>query len=108
MNEPRIGFEPDLLARLELMAFAENRDDVLAAEFCDDLGLRAGGFDDLHFGFGAVVGKRKMFRPHAIYCRTAIVAGTRRWKGKFEPGRSFEAGGAVDANSALDHVHRRR
>ena len=31
MNEPRIWLKPDLFARLELMALAENRDDVLTA-----------------------------------------------------------------------------
>ena len=50
MDEPRIGFEPDLVARLELVALAEHGDDLLAAELGDDLGLRAGRLDHLDLG----------------------------------------------------------
>src|SRR5262249_46591582 len=52
MNEARIGLKPDLFARLELMAFAENCDDVLTAELGDDLKFRAGRLDDLYFRLG--------------------------------------------------------
>ena len=56
MHELRIGFEPDLVARLELVAFAEHGDDVLAAQLGDDLDFGAGRLDDHDFGFGAVIG----------------------------------------------------
>src|SRR4051812_41947914 len=51
MDELRFGLEPDLVARLELMSFAEHRDNVwavfLATKFRHDLRLRAGWLDHL-------------------------------------------------------------
>src|SRR5712691_12951416 len=47
MHEPGIGFEPDLVARLERVAFAKSRDDLDIAELGDDLDFRASGFDHL-------------------------------------------------------------
>ena len=47
MHEPRIGLEPDLVARLELMALAEHGDDVRAADLGDHLQLGSGRLDDL-------------------------------------------------------------
>jgi len=38
MDEPWIGFEPDLVARLELMSFAKHRDDVLTVFLVVSLG----------------------------------------------------------------------
>ena len=66
MNETRIGFKPDLVARPELVSFAKHRDDFLAAEFGDDLGLRARRLDDLHLRFGPVVGDDEMLRADAV------------------------------------------
>src|SRR4051794_10502981 len=42
MDEPGIWFKPDLIARIELMAFSKHRDHLLAAEPREHLGLRAG------------------------------------------------------------------
>ena len=78
MHEPRIGLEPDLVARLELVAFAEHRDDVVAAELGDDLDFRAGRLDHLDLGLGAVVGDDEMLGPHAIDRGAAVAAGGRR------------------------------
>ena len=72
MNEARIGFKPDLVARPELVSFAKHRDDFLAAEFGDDLGLRARRLDDLHLRFGAVVGDDEMLRADAVNRRPPV------------------------------------
>src|SRR6185369_5260629 len=40
MNERGIWFKPDFIARIELMAFAEYRDHLLAAELGEHLGFR--------------------------------------------------------------------
>ena len=66
MNELRIWFEPDLVARLELVTLAEHRDDVLAAELGDHLDFRAGRLDHLDLGLGAVVGDGEMLGPDAV------------------------------------------
>src|SRR3979490_942931 len=42
MHETRIGFEPDLVARLELVALAKHRDHVLAPQFRHHLAFPAG------------------------------------------------------------------
>ena len=62
---------------LKSMAFAEHRDDVVAAELGDDLHLGAGRLDHLDLGFGAVVGEDEMLRPDAVD-RGATVAARRR------------------------------
>src|SRR5581483_2484213 len=74
MDKPRVRLEPDLVARLELMAFAEHRDDFFAAELGDDLQLRPCRLDHLDLGVGAVVGKHKMLRPHAAQRRAAVAS----------------------------------
>ena len=78
MDEPRIGLEPDLVARLELVALAEHRDDVLAAELGDDLRLRAGRLDHLDLGLGAVVGDGEVLGPDAVDHGPSVGAGRRR------------------------------
>ena len=50
MDEPRIGFEPDLVARLKLVTLAEHRDDIFAAKLGDDLRFRTCGLDHLNLG----------------------------------------------------------
>ena len=90
MDEPRIGFEPDLVARLELVSFAEHRDDVFAAKFGDDLQFGTGGLDDLHFRLGAVVGEREMLRSHAVNRRLSIAGGAGSRQRELDASRSFE------------------
>ena len=77
MHEPGIGFEPDLVARLERMAFAECGDDLGIAEIGDNLDFRAGRLDHLDHGLGTVVIDDEMFGPHAVD-RIAAVAAARR------------------------------
>jgi len=57
MHEAAIGLEPDLVARLELVTFAEYGDDLLFADLGDDLKFRACRLHDLHGRVGAVVGE---------------------------------------------------
>src|SRR3954471_17933474 len=75
MPQTRIGFEPDLVARLELVALAKHRDDVLAAQFRHHLDFRAGRLDHLDGGLGAVVGDGEMLRPNAADDRAAVRRG---------------------------------
>jgi len=60
VRQSGIGFEPDLIARFEVVAFAENRDDILVANLGDDLQLGAGRLDDEHLGFTAILGDDEM------------------------------------------------
>src|ERR1035441_4530226 len=78
MHEPGVGFEPDLIARLELVPFAAYRDDLLFADLGDDLKFRACRLHDLHDRLGAVVGDDKVFGPYAIDRVAAIAAARRR------------------------------
>src|SRR5262249_1274193 len=72
MRKPSVRVEPDQLPRFELMALAENGDDLLAAEFCYDLQLRAGWFDHVDFGLGSIVSECEMLRAYAINHRTPV------------------------------------
>src|SRR3981189_1747761 len=75
MHETRIGSEPDLVARLELVALAEYRDDVLAGQLRHHLDFRAGRLDHLDGGLGAVIGDGEVLRPHPADDRAAVRAG---------------------------------
>ena len=106
MHEPRIGLEPDPVARLELMAFAKHRDDVLAAQA--RLDLRSGRLDHLDLGLGAVVGDREMLGPHAVDGEPAVGSGRRGRERQADAARPVEPGAAVVADRALEEIHRRR
>src|SRR3982751_4441345 len=108
MHEPGIWFKPDLVARIELMAFAEYRDHLLAAEPRENLGLRAGRLDHDDLGLGAVVGERKMLGPHAIDRGLAVGIGGRVGNRQLYPVRALEEGRAVHLELAVQKVHRRR
>src|SRR5215470_15740725 len=72
MHERRVRLEPDLVARGELMTLAEHGNDLLAAEFGEYLGFRAGRLDHDDLGFRAVVGDGEMLRTDAIDHRLAV------------------------------------
>src|SRR5262249_55195185 len=78
MRQPWIWLEPDLVARFEVVAFAEHRDDVVAAELGGDLQFGAGRLDHQHFGFGAVLGDDEVLRPDAIDDGMPVAAVRRR------------------------------
>ena len=83
MRQSWIWLEPDLVARFEIVAFAEHRDDVVAAELGRDLQFGAGRLDHQHFGFGAVSsGRRTPLTP----------ANSRRPSAWILPLRKFIAG----------------
>src|SRR5690348_1520948 len=107
MHKAGIGFEPDLVARLESVTFPEGGDDFGAADMGDDLRLRAGRLDDVDGRLGAVVGDGEVLRPHAIDRGPAVRAAGRRRKRQPRAARPFEAGGGAGADRALEEIHRR-
>ena len=78
MDERRIGLQPDLVARIELVPFAEHGDDLLAAELGEHLGLRAGRLDHDDLGLRAVIGDGEMLGPDAVDRGLPVGIGGRR------------------------------
>src|ERR1700682_28745 len=107
MDELRIGFEPDLVARLEIVALAEDRDDVVTGEPRRDLDFGARRLDDDDLARRAVVGEREMFGPNTVDRGPPIRAGRLSGKRQFDSVGRFEGGGAVRADAALEEIHRR-
>src|SRR4051812_16547298 len=58
--------EPDHLARREMMAFAEQRQDIAATDMHEHHGFRAGRLDDADLALETVVGEIEMFRPDPV------------------------------------------
>src|SRR5258705_13617155 len=95
MHERRVRLEPDLVARTELMALAENRDDLLAAQFRKYLGLRAGRLDHDDLGFRPVVGAGEMLGPHAGDHGLAVGIGGWRYQRQLHAVRTLKGGRPV-------------
>ena len=95
MHKPRVRLEPDLIARLELMALAKHGNDFFAAEFGEDLGLRAGRLDHDDFGLGAVVGDGEMLGTDAVNRGASVAAGRRAGERQLDAVRSFKRRAAV-------------
>src|SRR5215207_3779020 len=108
MHQARIGFEPDLVARLELMALAEHRDDFFAAKLGKYLRLRAGRLDHLDLRLRALVGEYEMLGPDAVDRRPAIPSRGRRGERQAHAGWSLERRAAVGADRTFQKIHRRR
>src|SRR5207237_7486726 len=108
MHERRVGFQPDLLARIELVTFAEHGDDLLAAEFCEHLGLRARRFHHDDLGLSAVIGDREMLGPDAIDRRPAVGIGRYRFERQPDAVRALERRATIGLHLALEEVHRWR
>src|SRR5882757_4470177 len=106
MDERWIRLQPDLVARTELVTFAEYRDDLLAAELGEHLGFRAGWLDHDDLGLSAVIGDREVLGPHAIDGRQALGIGGRRLKRQLDAVRTFKAGAAVRLDLAFEEIHR--
>src|SRR3984957_8338709 len=102
MNQRRFRFQPDLVARLELMTLAEDGDDLLAAELGEDLRFRSRRFDHDDFGFRPVVSNREMLRPHPINRGPAVGVGGRGRQRQLDAVRPFEAGAAVGLDLAFE------
>src|SRR6478752_1217551 len=105
MDTLRIGFEPDLVARLEGMAFAKCSDDVDTAEFCNNLNFGTGWLDDLDHGLSPVIGNREMFRANTVDSTAPITSDRRSDKRKSRSGRAFKFRCAIGANDAGKEVH---
>src|SRR5579875_3998844 len=108
MHEPRIGPESNLIARPELVTLAEHRDDFLTPHFCDDVKLRAGRFDDLHLGLGAIARQGEMLRPDAADDRAAVAVGGHMVERKPDTVAAIENGALAGAQTALEDIHCRR
>src|SRR4051794_40770586 len=108
MYQRGIGPEPDPVAGLELVALAEYRDDVLAADFGEDLRLGAGRLHHNNFGFGAVVRDRKVLRADAVDGRTAIRGRRRDTERQRHAVWPLEAEVPIRLDLAVQKIHRRR
>src|SRR5450830_146564 len=108
MHESGIGFEPDLVARLEGMAFAKGCDDLGIAELGDDLNFRTGRLDDPDHGFGTIVGDGEVLGPHAIDRFATLAAARRCGERQARAAGSFEFEFSIGANGAGQEIHRRR
>src|SRR3954470_16637809 len=107
MDERGIWFKPDLVARIELMAFAEYRDRLLAAELGEHLRFRSCRFHHHDFGFCAVVRDGEMLGPDPVDRRLAVGIGWRSRERQFYAVRSLEAGAAIHLDLAVHEIHRR-
>src|SRR5712691_4387615 len=108
MDELRIGFEPDLVARLEIVALAEDGDDVVTGEPRRDLDFGSRRLDDDDLARRAVIGKREMFGPDAIDSGPPVGTGRLSGERKLDSVGRLEGGGAVRPDAALAEIHRRR
>src|SRR5882757_5958996 len=108
MYERGIWFKPDLVARIELMAFAEHRDDLLAAELGEHLSFRPRRLHHHDLGFRAVVRDGEMLGPDTVDRRPAVGIGRRSGERQFYAVRSLEAGAAIKLHLAMQEIHRRR
>src|SRR5471032_2853101 len=72
MDELRIWFEPDLVARLEIVAFAKDGHNVVTGKPRCDLDFGSRRLDDDHLARRAVIGNRKMFGPDTVKRRPPI------------------------------------
>src|SRR4029078_10639778 len=105
MDKPRIGLEPDLVARLEGMALTKCGDDVDATKLRNDLNLRAGWLDHQNSGVGPVVGNNEMLGARAVDGRLSIAAS---WRGSNRQPcstRTFKFHSAIGANGAVEKIH---
>src|SRR5438067_6142761 len=105
VRRARIGIEPDLVARLEIVAFAEDGDDLIDADFGSDLQFGAGGFDHEHLGFGAVLGNDEVFRPDAVDPGPSVAARRCRKQRQAHAAGAFEFQPAVGADRAIEEIH---
>src|SRR3954454_4192684 len=108
MNERGIWFQPDLVARIELMTFAEHRDDLLAAELGEHLRLRARGFHHHDLGFRAVVRDGEMLGPDTVDRQRPVEIRRRADERQCYAVRTLEAGASVPLELAVQEIHRRR
>src|ERR1700733_2624671 len=108
MNQRRFWFQPDLVARLELMTLAEDGDDLFAAQLGEYLRFRSRRFDHHDFRLRTIIGNREMLRPHAIDRGPAVGIGGCRRQRQLDAVRPFEAGAAVGLDLAFEEIHRRR
>src|SRR5688572_28545945 len=101
MDELRIGFQPDLFARLEWVTLAEYRDDGLTAHLGENLDFGAGRLYDHDFCFGAVIGDGEMFGADAVDHLAAVRPGRRIDGRQLHAARSGELGLAVHLQRAI-------
>src|SRR3954471_17974283 len=105
MNHGGIGLQFDLVTRVELVTFAEDRDDLLTTELRKHLRFRAGRLDHDDLGIGAVVSDGEMLGTHAVNDRTPVGRRRRVPERQLDAVRPLEGRNAVDAHMTLQEVH---
>src|SRR3954447_12094833 len=108
MHKRRIGFQPDLVARIELMTLAEHRDDLLSAKLGEDLGFRTRRLDDDDLSFRPVVSNREVLGPDAIDGGPAFRIGGCRGQRQLDAVLALETSPAVRPDPALEKNSRGR
>src|SRR5689334_15850023 len=108
MNELRIGFEPDRVARLELMTLAKDGDDLLLADAGDDLDLRACRLDHLDGSLHTVGGEDEVLGADAVDHGAALVRGAHAAERQPQAIRSLDMCHSVGADRTRQQIHRRR
>src|SRR5215210_816583 len=108
MHKRRIGFQPELVARIELMTLAEHSNDLLSAKLGKDLGLRTGRLDDDDFGIRAVISNSEVLGPDAIDGGPAFRIGGCRGQRQLDAVWALETSAAVRLDLAFEKIHRGR
>src|SRR6516162_8120691 len=108
MRQSWIWLEPDLVARFEVVAFAEHRDDIVAAELGGDLQFGAGRLDHQHLGLGAVLRDDEVLRPDAVDDGMSVAAVRRRQQRQTHAVDAREFQAAVGVDPPVEEIHRRR
>src|ERR1700682_4053900 len=105
MHHRGVWFQPDLVARIELMTLTEYGNDLLPAKLGEDLRFRPRRLDHDDFGFRAVVGDGEVLGPHAEDHWLAVRVGRRRLQRQFHAVRTLETGAAVHPDLAFEEIH---
>src|SRR3954451_7074465 len=108
MDYGRVGLQLDLVTRIELVTFAEDRDHLLTTELRKHLRFRAGRLDHDDLGIGAVVSDGEMLGTHAVNDRTPVGRRRRVPERQLDAIRPLEGRTAVDPHMTLQEVHGRR
>ena len=108
MDRVEIRRQREAVARLRRDPLPEHAHDLLAAELGENLSLRSGRLDHRDLGPEVASGERQMLGAKAINARAPVCLARNRFKRQFHAGLRQERRLTVDADRALQQVHRRR